>query len=290
MIRALLVFCILCFSLEAKLDKRKKYNLSVCSVFKNESPNLREWLEYHRLAGVDHFYLYENGSTDRYMNVLKPYINKKIVTLVPWPEYIKKEAGENLFQWVLGTQVPAYENALQMYAKKETKWIVFLDIDEFLIPVKGSSLGEVLDEYDPYPGVVISREFFDASSAGSMPSRGLVIESVDITQAPQVNIQECVEKVIFKPDQCIAFKWPPYECVFGEGTKSMKLDRNTIRINRYLNRNRGPINFRRKMHIDNRKIRDAELDDILNAGYDIEDQQRVIQRFVPDLVKKLSAS
>lgn len=35
----------------------KLYYLSVCAIFKNEGPILKEWIEYHLLVGVDHFFL-----------------------------------------------------------------------------------------------------------------------------------------------------------------------------------------------------------------------------------------
>ena len=124
----LCLFCFLFNTGHAKSPYRKKYNLSVCAIFKNESKNLREWIEYHQLVGVDHFYLYENGSTDSFLKVLRPYINKKIVTVVPWPDKIEKQTGDKLFQWVLSTQVTAYENAIHLYAKRETEWLVFLGV------------------------------------------------------------------------------------------------------------------------------------------------------------------
>ena len=37
----------------------KKHQLSICAIFKNEAKFLKEWIEYHRLVGVDHFYLYD---------------------------------------------------------------------------------------------------------------------------------------------------------------------------------------------------------------------------------------
>ena len=36
------------------------YDLSVCAIFKDEASYLKEWIEYHKLVGVQHFYLYEN--------------------------------------------------------------------------------------------------------------------------------------------------------------------------------------------------------------------------------------
>ena len=38
----------------------KKYFLAICAIFKNEGKFLKEWLNYYLLAGVEHFYLYNN--------------------------------------------------------------------------------------------------------------------------------------------------------------------------------------------------------------------------------------
>ena len=41
-----------------------KYYFSICAIFKDESLSIKEWIEYHKLIGVEHFYLYNNNSTD----------------------------------------------------------------------------------------------------------------------------------------------------------------------------------------------------------------------------------
>lgn len=38
--------------------------LSIGAIFKDEAPYLAEWIEFHRLVGVEHFFLYDNLSTD----------------------------------------------------------------------------------------------------------------------------------------------------------------------------------------------------------------------------------
>lgn len=56
-----------------KHDKRvMKYRVSLCLIFKNEAPFLKEWLDYHLTIGVDHFYLYNNNSDDDFKRVLRP--------------------------------------------------------------------------------------------------------------------------------------------------------------------------------------------------------------------------
>ena len=52
----------LCLSMQGKaIKKQKKYTVAVCAIFKNEGIFLKEWLEYHLLIGVEHFYLYNKS-------------------------------------------------------------------------------------------------------------------------------------------------------------------------------------------------------------------------------------
>ena len=100
-----------------KNKNNKIYNASICAIFKDEAVYLKEWLEFHLMIGIDHFYLYNNFSTDNYMEILKPYIEKNIVTLKEWP--------------VKAGQLSAYDDCYNNY-RNESQWICFLDIDEFI--------------------------------------------------------------------------------------------------------------------------------------------------------------
>mgnify|MGYP001268319372 CR=1 FL=1 len=59
----------------------KKYYLSVATIFKNESWSMKEWLEHYYFHGVDHVYLVNDFSSDRYLPILQPYIDMGFVTL-----------------------------------------------------------------------------------------------------------------------------------------------------------------------------------------------------------------
>ena len=74
--------------MQAIINTRKfylMYNLVICAIFKNEARYLKEWVEYHRMVGVEHFYLYNNDSTDNYKEELKYYLDNNIVTLTDVP-------------------------------------------------------------------------------------------------------------------------------------------------------------------------------------------------------------
>lgn len=53
----------------------------MCRIFKDEAPYLEEWIEYHRLVGVDRFYLYDNNSSDDYMDRIRRYVDEGIAAV-----------------------------------------------------------------------------------------------------------------------------------------------------------------------------------------------------------------
>ena len=124
---------------------RKKYSVSVCAIFKNEAPFLAEWIEYHRLIGFDHFYLYDNGSTDSPENVLKPYIEDGFVTLTDW------KGGQ--------MQLAAYRHFMETW-KDETCWVAFIDLDEFICPIKCRDIKSFLEPFRKCPAVFLHWKLF----------------------------------------------------------------------------------------------------------------------------------
>src|SRR5687768_12283024 len=101
-----------------------KYNLSICAIFQNEGPYLKEWIEYHKLLGVEHFYLYNNFSEDNFKEILEPYIKKGEVELTEW-----NFTSSNQVEWTK-VQCDAYNHAIKK-AKNKSKWLALIDLDEF---------------------------------------------------------------------------------------------------------------------------------------------------------------
>ena len=107
------------------------YDLAVVAIFKDEAPYLKEWLDYHLLAGVEHFYLYNNDSSDDYKKILAPYIEGNLVTLTDFP-------GKKM-------QLDAYEDAIENY-RFDCRYMAFIDLDEFIFPKTNQKISEVVDE------------------------------------------------------------------------------------------------------------------------------------------------
>ena len=107
------------------------YDLAVVAIMKNEAPYVKEWLDYHLLAGVEHFYIFDNESPDNLKEILQPYVDAGIVTYIFYPGKAR--------------QYEAYNEAIQKY-KFFCRYIAFIDADEFIFPQSNKSIVEVTDE------------------------------------------------------------------------------------------------------------------------------------------------
>jgi hypothetical protein len=242
------------------------------------------------MIGVDHFYLYNNGSTDRFVSVLMPYIKQGLVTLTHWSDRVPNRDDEDAEHWALSTQLPAYEHANKFYAVNESQWLVILDIDEFMVPVHADSVCEVLENNEGCPGLELICDYFDASEKDPLSKKELLISNFDLTNRPVQNVLKRVVKTIFRPEDNTHFTWPPYKCNFKEGQTAGKLTKSQLRINKYVGRSNGQLNFekiKQKLRIDSRSLSDIEKNELLEVGYQIEDKERVINRFEPGLRKRM---
>ncbi|HSW68757.1 MAG TPA: glycosyltransferase family 92 protein [Gammaproteobacteria bacterium] len=267
----------------------KKYKLALCAIFKNEARYLKEWIEYHKLVGVEHFYLYNNKSKDRYFEILEPYIKRGIVTLIHWPDNLGYLKEENMFLWAISTQMPAFEHAIQFKAKKEAEWLVCMDINEFLVPPTTDNLLEILEKYDDYPAITYRTDYYDAYKSQHFPSKKLIIETTELISPPYLNPAKGVAKMIFKPEFCRGFTWAPYTPKFIAEKEPAQLRKPEMRLNFYSNRNAGLFYFgKTRLQIDNRTLSDEEITQLLDLGYEIEEQDSPMQRFIPALLNTLS--
>jgi hypothetical protein len=153
------------------MSEGKAY-LSVWSLYQDEAPYMREWIEFHRLVGVERFYLYDHDSVDDHREALAPYIDDGVVVLHDWP--------------IDPGQVQAANHCLENY-REQSRWIAFIDLDEFLFSPAGLTVPEVLADYEQWPGVVVNVAVF-GTSGHQTPPDGLVIENyLTRSDDPKVN-------------------------------------------------------------------------------------------------------
>jgi hypothetical protein len=110
--------------------------LSVLAIFKNETMNLKVWLDHYIWQGVEHFYLIDNGSTDNPMEILQEYIDKGYIT------YVYGDAKHRQQQY--------YKDVFNLFRLKEkTVWLAVCDLDEFFFGTQ-KRLSKVLQTHEKY--------------------------------------------------------------------------------------------------------------------------------------------
>jgi hypothetical protein len=142
-------------------EYRIRYELTACMKFKNAARFLPEWIEFHQIVGFEHFYLYNNNSSDDYREALRPYCAEGTVTLYEWPE------------------MPAFPKADEhcvAHHQNEARWIAFLDDDEYLFPTRNEDVRKILRRYEPYPALAVHWLMFGSSGHVRRP-KGLVLEN-----------------------------------------------------------------------------------------------------------------
>jgi len=126
--------------------------LAACAIFRDEAPYLAEWIAFHRLVGVEHFFLYDNGSEDDPERVLGPFLDEGVVTLRPWPTPFHLHAARD-----------AYADCVHRLRGRRVRWLACLDLDEFLFAPRSPTLPPVLSAYEAHPGVVVRWQVYGSS-------------------------------------------------------------------------------------------------------------------------------
>jgi hypothetical protein len=143
--------------------------LSICSVYKDHAEYLPEWIEFHRLVGAERFFLYDNESSDDHTEVLAAYVERGVAEIHHWPTPPSVERG---VPWSI---IGALDDCIERH-RGDSRWIAFIDVDEFLFSPTGRPLTEVLSSFEEFSGVEVSRFDFGPSGHRTKPD-GLVIES-----------------------------------------------------------------------------------------------------------------
>ena len=147
---------------------RPRYYLTAYTMIKNVCAQLEEWLEYHSLVGFEHFFLYDNNSTDCSQGVLERYIRNNVVTIVHWP-----------FQPIPGTHWNSVQSASMRHALKTfgpySEWMGYFDVDEYFqynTAVTNNSLIETLQQPSNSQLAALRIEMWTASCK---PSQELIL-------------------------------------------------------------------------------------------------------------------
>jgi hypothetical protein len=119
------------------------YYAVVCAIALNEEPYIDEWINYNRILGFSHIYIYDNSDD----NTLKDK-ESDFVTIIHFPGSVK--------------QLQAYDLFVTTYKDKH-RWGAFIDCDEFIVLKKHESIIDFLKDYDDCDGIGLNWLMFGTS-------------------------------------------------------------------------------------------------------------------------------
>lgn len=189
--------------------------LAVCAIIKDEETYLVEWIEFHRLMGVEKFYLYLNDCTDGTAELLKPYVNEGVVEMVVFN-------GEKM-------QLPAYRDCVRRHAL-DTEWLSFIDIDEFIVPTTGHSLRRMLLSQPDSCNQLLLKWLYFGSNGQETRGPGLVIER--FTRRGDGSILPVITKSVFRPRKVYEVG-AHCQFVVGRSGATRTLPYDVLRIHHY---------------------------------------------------------
>ena len=146
--------------------QKYKYTLGIIVSAKNESEYIQEWCAFHKAAGVDVIYLYDNESFDDMKKKLQPFVDSGFVKY----HYVEGK----------GQQMNTYKKAFNKY-KKECKYLTFIDCDEFLYTTdKSKDLKHSIKSFfrhNPNTGGLAINWLMFGDNGHTTTPKGLCIES-----------------------------------------------------------------------------------------------------------------
>lgn len=108
-------------------------SIHLVGIAKNEEKGIREWLAYHISLGFDRITVYNNESDDNTAQMVQKSSQFANIDLIDWPSI----EGHS-------PQRSAYNHAIQEL-RRDSDWVAFFDIDEFLILNKPLALNDILE-------------------------------------------------------------------------------------------------------------------------------------------------
>ena len=272
---------------------RRKCPVAICAIFRDESPFLKEWIEYHLLVGVSHFYLYNNLSQDNYQEVLRPYVETGVVELfdVPFDSY-QYDDGAKMHNLA---QVHCYNHAIGL-ATHWNKWLAVIDVDEFICPMKENSLIDILEQYTYAGALAVYWHIYGTSQVWDLLPGELLLEKLLLREPTN---PRPLFKTIVQPKGALCLD-PHYCSVSGKPTVTTEHRRfshtpnfleppvDILKINHYTFRTESYYyNFKKARRErwgdrpDPQQVQ--ELLDHSNAVYD-----PIMLRFIPQLKKRMA--
>lgn len=184
--------------------------VGITSLFRDEARFLKEYIEFHKLVGIDVLYLQNNLSEDDYMSVLAPYIASGFVVLQQVTDNRAFTDGGMIFH----VQNLAFDWAVNQAEKDGLDWLGLFNLDEFLYPIQERNIKNVLDKFGDNVGQIgINWQMFGHSNKVVAPGE-LITEHLILTQ--ETDIENRHVKPMVRPKAVKECTNPHYVTLYPE--------------------------------------------------------------------------
>ena len=148
---------------ESKRTVNGRSFLAMKAVIRNCESRVREWLAFHRLMGVERFFIALHDCEDR---------TEEAILTLPFAEDI---ILHHIRKGTPRPQLGAYQRLIQYYGET-TQWLLCVDDDEFMVPTEKETIPDILKRYSAYGALALCWKWFGSSNHVTRPT-GLVMES-----------------------------------------------------------------------------------------------------------------
>jgi len=124
--------------------------ICLAAILRDEEPFLNEWLVYHKMIGIDHFFLYDDDPDLPLQKLVQPHA--EYVTVIPWHYMHEECTGRN-------RQTKAYMHAVLEYGAG-FEWITFIDGDEFIVLRKHETINDFLAGFSNAASITLNWHVF----------------------------------------------------------------------------------------------------------------------------------
>lgn len=145
--------------------------VTIVTILRNEESHVGEWAAFHWAAGVRHFHIYDDGSTDKSVAILRSVLPAEALTVIPWAQRL----SDIRLSREIHNQVLAYAHAAANFGSAY-RWMAFVDVDEFLVPVGNASLEAALAPLSAFPNISLPWHMF-GTCGHDVPPEGGVVEN-----------------------------------------------------------------------------------------------------------------
>lgn len=154
---------------------------AICCIIKDEQAFIREFVEYHLALGIDHIYLFEDYGSRSHA----PQVGDL-------PRCTLRTLGGYGIEYVSGSarQYNLYEKFLAEAPMSGINWVLFNDVDEFMMFEDGWDLARLTEEYKDVPAVWLSWKNYGACGRIKKPECG-VMEAYPYPAAGKPDKSEC---------------------------------------------------------------------------------------------------